>query len=100
LVSDDALADVARVLVPAGVVAINVVDAPGLPETRRIAASLHTSFETVVALGASAVVHGRKTGNVVLVAGRGPVPVDRLRTALARDPSPAQVVSLRRFNAR
>jgi spermidine synthase len=93
LVSAEALADVARVLVPDGVVAVNVVDARGLPDTRRIAAALRQSFPTVVAAGASAVVHGRRTGNVVLVGGRAGLPLERIRVALARDASPAVVVS-------
>jgi spermidine synthase len=93
LVSADALADVARVLTPSGVVAINVVDARGLPDTRRIAAALRESLPAVLAVGGSAVVHGRKTGNVVLVGARGELPLERLRSALARDRSPALVVS-------
>jgi spermidine synthase len=93
LVSAEALADVARVLAAAGVVAVNVVDARGLPDTHRIAAALRESFPTVVALGASPVVHGRRTGNVVLVGGRGALPLERIRAAIARDRSPATVVT-------
>jgi spermidine synthase len=89
LVSAEALADVARVLRPDGLAAINVVDARGLPDTRAIAAALDGSFAHVALLGASAVVHGRRSGNVVVVARREPLPEDRIRTALAGDPSPA-----------
>jgi spermidine synthase len=93
LVSAEALADVARVLVAGGIVAVNVVDARGLPDTQRIRASLRESFATVVALGASAAVHGRRSGNVVVVGGRGTLPLERIRTTLARDPSPAQLTT-------
>jgi spermidine synthase len=89
LVSAEALADLARVVAPAGVVAINVVDGRGLPDTRAIGAGLRASFGVVAALGASAVLHGRRAGNVVLVAGHGPLPLRRIRAAVASDRSPA-----------
>jgi spermidine synthase len=89
LVSAEALADIARVLRPDGVVAVNVVDARGLPDTRMIASALSDSFAVVVALGAAAVVHGRRSGNVVLVAGRGRLPLETIRARVAADRSPA-----------
>ena len=92
LVSAEALADLARVVQVGGVAAINVVDAGGLPDTRAIAAGLRMSFGCVAALGASAVVHGRRSGNVVLLAGHGPLPLERIGVVTAQDRSPALVL--------
>lgn len=93
LVSAEALADLARVVEVGGVAAINVVDARGLPDTRAIAAGLRMSFACVAALGASAVVHGRRSGNVVLLAGHEPLPLERIAVVTAQDRSPALVLS-------
>jgi hypothetical protein len=40
-------------------------------------------------LGAAPVVHGRRSGNVVLVAGRGQLPLETIRARVAADRSPA-----------
>jgi spermidine synthase len=92
LVSEAAFADVARVLRAGGVAAVNVVDARGLPSTRAIAAAAASSFSHVALVGPSAVVHGRQSGNAIVVARREPIPEDRIRTLVARDPSPATLV--------
>jgi spermidine synthase len=92
LASAAALADMARVLRPGGVAAINVVDARGLPDTRAIGAGLLASFPAVIAVGASAVVHGRRTGNVVLAAAHGELPLERIAARAAADRSPAIVL--------
>src|SRR4051812_25615390 len=73
LVSAEGLAALARVVAPGGIAAINVIDARGLADTGAIAAGLRSAFATVAALGPSAVVHGRRGGNVVLVASHEPL---------------------------
>ncbi|HYF25006.1 MAG TPA: fused MFS/spermidine synthase [Baekduia sp.] len=92
LVTVEALGDVARVLRPAGVVAVNVVDVPPLRDVRAIAAGLRERFAHVAALGAGPVVRARRGGNVVLVAGASPLPLERLRARAAADPEPAAVL--------
>lgn len=92
LVTAEALADVARVLAPGGALAVNVVDAPPLNDTRAIAAGLTEAFAVVAALGAGQVLRGRRAGNVVLVAAHGPLPLERLRTRAAADPSRAALL--------
>jgi spermidine synthase len=89
LATSAALADAARIVAPAGVLAINVVDAPPMDDVRAIAAGLREHFATVAALGAGPVLRGRRQGNVVLVAGHGPLPLERLRVRAAADASPA-----------
>ena len=80
LVTAEALADAARVLAPGGALAVNVVDAPPLNDTRAIAAGLLEAFAIVAGLAAGPVLRGRRAGNVVLVASHGPLPLERLRT--------------------
>jgi hypothetical protein len=49
----------------------------------------------VAALGAGPVLRGRRAGNVVLVAAHGALPLERLRTRAAADPSPAELLEPR-----
>src|ERR687886_265158 len=92
LVTAEALADAARVLTPGGAVAVNVVDAPPLSDTRAIAAGLLEAFAVVAALAAGPVLRGRRSGNIVLIAAHGPLPLERLRTRAGADPSPAELL--------
>jgi spermidine synthase len=85
LATAEALADAARVLAPGGALAINVVDTPPMDDVRAIAAGLRASFTTVAALGGGPVLRARRQGNVVLVAGHGPLPLERLRVRGAAD---------------
>jgi spermidine synthase len=89
LATREALADAARVVALGGALAINVVDAPPMDDVRAIAAGLREQFATVAALGAGPVLRGRRQGNVVLLAGHGPLPLERLRVRAAADASPA-----------
>ncbi|HET6506405.1 MAG TPA: fused MFS/spermidine synthase [Baekduia sp.] len=92
LATREALADYARAVAPGGALAINVVDSPPLDDVRAIAAGLRETFATVAAVAAGPVLRGRRQGNVVLVAGHGPLPLERLRVRGAADGrSPAQL---------
>ena len=93
LVTVEALADAARVLAPRGALAVNVVDAPPLNDARAIAAGLLEAFPVVAGLAGGPVLRGRRGGNVVLIAARGPLPLERLRTRAAADPSPAALLA-------
>ena len=93
LATAEALADAARVLAPGGALAVNVVDAPPLNDTRAIAAGLLEAFAIVAGLAAGPVLRGRRAGNVVLVASHGPLPLERLRTRASADPSPAALLA-------
>ena len=76
------LTDVSRVLRPGGVLLANVADGPPLTYTRRLAATAGTVFGSTpgaVALRADpAVFRARRFGNVVLMAGRGQLPLEPL----------------------
>jgi hypothetical protein len=92
LATAEALADAARVVALGGALMINVVDVPPLRDVRAIGAGLRAAFTTVAALGPGPVVGGRRAGNVVLLAGHGPLPLQRLRPQLSADPSPAALL--------
>ncbi|QEC49066.1 methyltransferase domain-containing protein [Baekduia soli] len=93
LATVQALADAARVLAPAGALAVNVVDVPPLADVCAVAAGLRACLPQVAALGAGPVLRGRRAGNVVLVAGRRPLPLERLRIRAAADPEPAALMT-------
>src|SRR4051812_49076457 len=94
LATRGALTDAARVVARGGALAINVVAPPPMDDVRAIAAGLRETFATVAALGAGPVLRGRRQGNVVLVAGHGPLPLERLRVRAAADgASPAALAS-------
>jgi SAM-dependent methyltransferase len=95
LATEAALADAARVVAPGGALAINVVDAPPMDDVRAVGAGLLATFPTVVALGGGPVLRGRRAGNVVLIAGTGALPLERLRVRATADPSPAGLLSPR-----
>lgn len=85
LVSVEAAAEVARVLRPGGVAAVNVVDGTALADVRAVAAALCEVFASVGAVGAGPVLRGRRAGNVVLLARSAPLPLDKLRVRAAAD---------------
>lgn len=99
LATAEALHDAARVLRPGGALAINVVDAPPLDDVRAIAAGLREALPVVAALGAGPVLRGRRAGNVVLIGGHGPLPLERVRVRAAADPSPFALLAPREVAA-
>jgi predicted O-methyltransferase YrrM len=93
LATEAALADAARVVAVGGALAVNVVDAPPMDDVRAIGAGLRATFAVVAALGGGPVLRGRRAGNVVLVAGHGGLPLERLRVRATADPSPGGLLS-------
>ncbi|BCJ56332.1 hypothetical protein Asp14428_78070 [Actinoplanes sp. NBRC 14428] len=86
-------AEVARVLRPGGVLAMNLTDLPPLSYSRIQAATLRAAFGDVALIAPPALLRGRKAGNVVLAAAAvsGDLPVSVLAAAAGRDPRPARV---------
>ncbi|NJC74245.1 fused MFS/spermidine synthase [Planosporangium thailandense] len=87
-------AQVARILRPGGLYAVNVADLPPLAFSRIQAATLRTAFPDVCVVAEAGTLRGRRYGNVVLAAATRPdgLPVDRLAAAARRDPFPARVL--------
>ncbi|HET8615517.1 MAG TPA: fused MFS/spermidine synthase [Actinomycetales bacterium] len=84
--------EVARVLAPGGVYVANVADRPGLGLARREVATALTRFRHVLLVGETQHLRGRRYGNVVLAASRGPLPVAELTRRVVSGPVPARVV--------
>jgi spermidine synthase len=70
--------DVRRVLRPAGVFVLNVVDDRGLPRARDRAATLGTAFAHVATVVPRAIARHRAGGNVIVVASPAPLPLRTL----------------------
>ena len=74
-----------------GVVAANVADGAPLAHARAQVATARTAFPHACLIGDAAVLRGRRFGNLVLAASRGPLPVDALTRRAAGDPMPGRV---------
>ena len=85
-------ADVRRVLRPAGLYALNVVDVPPLAVARAHAADLASAFPHVAAVAPPGVLRARAPGNLVLLASGQPLPLAHLDRA-ARAAVPREVVA-------
>ncbi len=85
--------EVAALLAPGGIVAVNIADGPGLAFARGQAATLRYALGEVAALAEASVLKGRRFGNVVLIASRSELPLDWLPRLMARGPHPAAVIA-------
>lgn len=83
---------VERALAPGGVYVLNLTDSPGLRRVREELSALTAVFPEVVAVVDPAVWKGRRYGNVVLAASRGPIDRDAVDRGLRSLPFPAVVV--------
>jgi SAM-dependent methyltransferase len=77
-------AEVARVLRPDGVYALNIIDCPPLRVSRTAAATLLASWPHVVLLTSTDMLRERDAGNVVLLASAAPLPLEALAKAAGR----------------
>ncbi|MCE1177674.1 MAG: fused MFS/spermidine synthase [Micrococcales bacterium] len=93
LASPAFLSDIARVLRPGGLALLNLADEPGLRWVARVAATAGSTggYAAYALLGTHDVLKGRRFGNTVLVASRGPLDADELRRRAARSPFPTGV---------
>jgi spermidine synthase len=82
LTTREALQLVDRALTDEGVYAVNLIDHPPLDFVRAELATLRDVFPNVVLLARAPVLAGEDGGNVVAVASRSPLPVDRLADTL------------------
>jgi spermidine synthase len=100
LTTAEFLAAAAAVLAPGGIYAANVADGGELRFARTQVAAALDRFADVAMIAASAILHGRGFGNLVLVGGTDDLPVAELARRTAADPFPSRVVTgsdLRRF---
>lgn len=92
LTSTQFVASAARVLAPGGVYAANVADGGRLEFARTQFATVAQRFTELAAVVAPDVLHGRRFGNVVLLASDTELPLPGLTRRTAGDPFPARVL--------
>lgn len=85
--------EVATLLAPDGVVAVNVADGPGLAFARGQAATLQSALGHVAALAETQILKGRRFGNIVLVGSPNELPLEWMPRLLAGGPHPSKVVA-------
>ncbi|MGI8984367.1 MAG: fused MFS/spermidine synthase [Acidimicrobiales bacterium] len=83
LTTREFLAEVRSRLAPGGVYLMNLIDYPPLRFARAELATLSGLFDGLALIAPPDVIEGRRGGNLVLVAGAGPLDVDRLAGAIA-----------------
>jgi hypothetical protein len=83
---------VAEVMDPAATYAANVTDGAGLAFARSQVATLQAVFPHTCLVADPAVLRGRRFGNLLLVAGRHPLPVGELAAMAAGDRFPGRLL--------
>ena len=85
---------VRRLLAPGGLYLANVSDRRDLTSARREVATIAEVFGTVALIADPAMFKGRRSGNIVVVAGDGPLPGSAdLERVLRSDPEPSRLIS-------
>lgn len=93
LTSVEFAGEVARALRPDGFYLLNIADAPPLRYARTQVATVGAVLPRLCLVADSAVLRGRRYGNLVLVAGRADPPVAALSRRVAGDWFPARVLA-------
>ena len=93
LTSAEFVAQAARVLRPGGIYAANLADGPGLHFARSQVVTAQTVFTETAIVAQPPVLRGRRFGNLVLVAGNGPLPLRGLARRTASDVFAARVLA-------
>ncbi len=93
LASAEFTAAVARALAPSGSYVVNVGDGPPLEHARARVAAVRSAFRHVCIVAESAVLRGRRFGNLVVAAAGHELPVTELARRAAAGPAPARLVT-------
>jgi spermidine synthase len=93
LTTREVVAEVARILRPDGVYAINLIDHPPDRFAYAELATVASVFPNVAVVAAESSIEGRSGGNFVIVASARPLPLDPLRRRLSQRGSPLAVAS-------
>jgi spermidine synthase len=92
----------ARALTPPGILALNVGDGPPLTHARAQVATVRAVFPQACLMADTAVLRGRRFGNLILAGSRASLPLAGLTRRAATDPQPWRLVhggELDRFEA-
>lgn len=91
LASVEFMAAVARVLAPTGWLIANIADGPPLRYAKAQVATIRAALPSACLVADSTVLRGRRFGNLVVLAGRTPPPIDGLVRRAAGDWFPGRV---------
>ncbi|XVU24624.1 spermidine synthase [Actinoplanes sp. CA-054009] len=91
LASAEFMAEIARVLDPAGWLVANIADGPPLRHAKAQVATIRSALPEACLVADAAVLRGRRFGNLVLLAGRTPPPIAELSRRAAGDWFPGRV---------
>ncbi|SNY06787.1 spermidine synthase [Paractinoplanes atraurantiacus] len=91
LASVEFMAEIARVLDPAGWLIANIADGPPLRHAKAQVATIRAALPEACLVADAAVLRGRRFGNLVLLAGRTPPPIAELSRRAAGDWFPGRV---------
>ncbi len=92
LLTLECFAEVARVLTPYGRLLANLADRAPFPVVRAAVAGLRPAFPSLAASAEPATLRGRRTGNVLVVAGHDAVPDRALAQRATTSPVPYRVL--------
>ncbi len=92
LVTTGFFRDVDRVVEPGGLFVLNLTDRAPFGWTRRVIAGLRAVFPETMLTAEPATLRARRLGNLVVVASRGPVPVDAIRRRSVSAAAPYRVL--------
>jgi spermidine synthase len=95
LLTAECFATTRRVLAPDGLLLLNLVDRAPFALARRVVAGLRSAYPHLLVSAEPATLRGRREGNLLLVAGQVPVPVEPLRQRAASSPLPYRVLDER-----
>ncbi len=93
--SAEAARQIARVLRPGGLYVLNVIDSPPLTYARAQVSTLRLAFAELAAIADPGVLRGRRTGNVVFVAGQQELLLDALGERARQAVVPERVMDTR-----
>jgi spermidine synthase len=88
-------AELARVVVPEGLVLLNLADKAPFPYVRRVVRGVCDSFAQAMISAEPATLKGRRFGNVLVVASQRPLPWEALARRAASSPFPYRVMPYR-----
>jgi spermidine synthase len=91
LASVEFMSAVARVLAPDGWLIANIADGPPLRHAKAQVATIRAELPSACLVADASVLHGRRYGNLVVLAGRTPPPIDGLVRRAAGDWFPGRV---------
>jgi hypothetical protein len=98
LITTEFFDSVAAALIESGWLLLNLTDRAPFAWTRRVVAGLRATYSSILLAAEPATLRGRRFGNLLVVASRGPVPTEALRARATTSPLPYRVLDARQVS--